>query len=55
MGMTPDGLKSDIWARNFPLAAVWGWADEMRISPQVLATELEVPEARTFRQKCFWT
>jgi hypothetical protein len=39
--MTVDGLKSTIWARNFPLAAVSGWADEMRINPKVLATELE--------------
>ena len=41
MGMTVDELKSVIWARNFPLAAVGGWADEMRISPQVLVKELE--------------
>jgi hypothetical protein len=41
MGMTVDKLKSVIWARNFPLAAVSGWADEMRINPKVLAMELE--------------
>jgi hypothetical protein len=41
MGMTSDQLHSAIWCQNFPLSAVGGWGEQMRINPQVLAKELE--------------
>ena len=43
LGLTPDELRSGIWAGNFPQLAVQEWGDAMRIilgtAGQVLADE----------------
>jgi hypothetical protein len=49
VSMTSDQLRSAIWCQNFPLSAVGGWGENMRISPQTLATELEARESGHFR------
>jgi hypothetical protein len=41
METTPDRLRAAIWVQNFPPSAVGGWGEQMRINPQMLATELE--------------
>jgi hypothetical protein len=47
-GTTPDRLRSAIWCQNFPLSAVGGWGENMRINPQTLATELEARKSGHF-------